>query len=405
MRHEVVRLGHWGDGVTADGLFAANALPGEVVEGEREGDRIPDPKIVTPSPDRVRPPCRHYKACGGCALQHASDDFVASWKRGVVETALRHQGISAEIGPVHVSPPHSRRRAVFHGRRTKKGVLLGLHARASESVVAVPDCLLMTPEIMAGYSAFEDLVALGVSRRGEMDLAVISSEGGLDVAVTGARPLDLDLRVRVAEVSRAAGLARLSWNGEPVAGEGPAFLNFGRARVVPPAGAFLQATAEGEARLVDAMRRAVAGAGRIVDLFAGCGTFSLPLAQGAEVHAVEGVAEMLSALSKAWRGAEGLRAVSVETRDLFRHPLRAGEFDRYDAAVIDPPRAGAAAQIEEIACSRLTVLGHVSCNPITFARDARRLIEAGFGLDWVEVVDQFRWSTHVEIAARFSRAV
>jgi 23S rRNA (uracil1939-C5)-methyltransferase len=404
MEYEIQRLGHKGDGITADGIFVPNALPGEVVEGEPVDGRIAAARMVTPSPDRVKPACRHAKACGGCALQHASDDFVAQWKSDFVASALRHQGISAGLEPILTSPPQSRRRAVFHGRRAKKGVMLGLHARASDSLVSVPDCILMVPEIMAHYSDLERLVELGASRRAEMDITVIASESGLDVSVQNGKPLDLDMRVELGQFVRDVSLSRLSWNGEDLAGEALPLLSFGKAYVVPPPGAFLQATAEGQAALVALMRRAVGDAERVIDLFAGCGTFSLPLAELAEVHAVEGVSDMLEALMKGWRQAQGLKRVSAETRDLFRQPVRSDELNRFDAAVIDPPRAGAQAQCAEIAKSNLTRVGFVSCNAITFARDAKHLIEAGFELEWIVPVDQFRWSTHVEIAASFRRA-
>ncbi|TNE64192.1 MAG: class I SAM-dependent RNA methyltransferase [Rhodobacteraceae bacterium] len=404
MEYVIQRLGHKGDGITAEGLFVPNALPGEVVEGTPAEGRIADVRIVTPSPDRVKPACRHARACGGCALQHASDDFVAQWKTDFVATALRHQGISTGLEPILTSPTQSRRRAVFHGRRTKKGVMLGLHARASDSLVPVPDCILMVPEIMAHYADLERLVELGGSRRGEMDITVIASDSGLDISVRNGKPLDLGMRVELGQFVRDLGLSRLSWNGEDLAGEALPFLSFGKALVVPPPGAFLQATAAGQAALVALMRRAVGDAERIIDLFAGCGTFSLPLAESAEVHAVEGVSDMLDALMKGWRQAPGLKRMSVETRDLFRQPARSDELNRFDAAVIDPPRAGAQAQCAEISKSNLTRVGFVSCNAITFARDAKQLIDSGFEFEWIVPVDQFRWSTHVEIAACFRRA-
>lgn len=400
---EIVRLGHKGDGVTEDGIFVAGALPGEIVEGAVENGRVQGARIVTPSQDRVKPACRHAKACGGCALQHVSDDFVARWKTEFVRSALEHQGISAEFGSILTSPERSRRRAVFHGRRTKKGVILGLHARASDSLVPVPDCILMVPEIMAAYGDLERLVQLGASRRTEMDITVISAETGLDISVENGKPLTMDLRIDLGQVVRDLRLSRLSWNGEDLAGETQPYLNFGATRVVPPPGAFLQATKAGEAALVALMRRAVSGADRVIDLFAGCGTFSLPLAEEAEVHAVEGVPDMLEALMTGWRYGDGLKQMTVETRDLFRQPVRRDELNRYDAAIIDPPRPGAAAQCEEIAQSDLKTLGYVSCNPITFARDAKVLIAAGFTLDWIIPVDQFRWSPHVELAACFRR--
>lgn len=400
---EIERLGHKGDGITKDGFFVSGALPGEVVSGDVDGDRLLNAKIVTPSEHRVKPPCRHAKACGGCALQQASDAFVAAWKTEFVSNALKHQGISAAFEPILTSPRQSRRRAVLHGRRTKKGVLVGLHARAADTLVSIPDCLLMMPEIVERLPQFERLVELGGSRRGEMDIAVIVADQGLDVAVTGGKELTLELRQDLGRFMQDSGLIRLSWNGENVAQDVVPTLTFGAARVVPPPGSFLQATREGETGLVAAMQRAVSGADRVIDLFSGCGTFSLPAAETAEVHAVESVPEMLDALNAGWRQAQGLKAVTTEVRDLYRQPIRVDELKAYDAAIIDPPRPGAQAQCEEIAKSGLTTVGFVSCNPITFARDARILCDAGFELEWLLPVDQFRWSTHVEIAACFKR--
>ncbi|MCC5983842.1 MAG: class I SAM-dependent RNA methyltransferase, partial [Rhodobacteraceae bacterium] len=196
-------------------------------------------------------------------------------------------------------------------------------------------------------------------------------------------------------------LARLAWEGEVIALAALPAQTFGRAQVVPPPGAFLQATEDGEATLLAAVRGAVGDAARVADLFAGCGTFTLPLAERAEVHAVEGDAAMLAALDAGWRRAAGLKRVRTETRDLFRRPLLADELACFDAVVIDPPRAGAAAQVAELARAQVPVIAAVSCNPVTFARDARVLVAAGYCLQTVQVVDQFRWSAHVELAARF----
>lgn len=406
LRLTVERLGHHGDGIAAgpEGpVYVPLALPGEVVEGEVAAGRMVAPRILTPSPDRVRAPCPHYRACGGCVLQHASDGFVAAWKRRVVELALEGQGLAAPVLGVATSPPASRRRAAMAGRRGKAGATVGLHARGSDLVVDTPGCLVVRPEIRAARPALEALARLGASRKGEVALAVTVAAPGLDVAVTGGRAADPGLRAALAGLAEAHRLARLSWNGEVVALRAPPEQRFGPARVVPPPGAFLQATAEGEAALLAAVRAAVGGAGRIVDLFAGSGTFALPLAEWAEVHAVEGEAAALAALDRGWRGAGGLRRVTTEARDLFRRPLDRAELARFDAAVIDPPRAGAEAQMRAIAESDLAVVAAVSCNPVTFARDARILLAAGFRLDGVEVVDQFRWSPHVELSARFTR--
>lgn len=385
-------------------VHVAMALPGEVVEGEAIDGRIAAPRIVTPSADRIKPPCPHYRACGGCVLQHGSDAFVEGWKASVVTTALAQRGIAAQVSRVETSPPLTRRRATFSGRRTKKGTLVGFHARASDTVVEVPQCLILRPELLAALPALHEATALGASRKGEVSFALTLSEAGVEVAAKGGKEMDRALFEALAELARKHDLARLSWGDETVAARRPAQQSFGAARVTPPPGAFLQATAEGEAALVAFVRAAVGKAARVADLFAGCGTFALPLAQSAEVHAVESEAQMLAALDKGWRSAQGLKRVSTEARDLFRRPLLPDEINRFDAVVLDPPRAGAEAQVAEIATSNLRDLVYVSCNPVTFARDAQRLVEAGFRLENLIVVDQFRWSAHIELAAQFTRS-
>lgn len=401
----IERLGHLGDGLAERGaLRVPMTLPGEVVEGVVGPDgRMTDARIVTPSPDRVRAPCPHYRACGGCALQHASDGFVAGWKADVVRAALAAQGIAAPFRPVLTSPPRSRRRAVFAGRRTKGGALVGLHARASGTIVEIPGCILMDPALMAVVPFLREAVLAGASRNAELAMTATLTEAGIDLSVEGGKPMEADLFAALAALAEAADLARLSWNGDVVVTRRPPLQRFGTARVLPPAGAFLQATREGEAALLAAVDEAVGGARRIVDLFSGSGTFSLPQAARAEVHAVEGSAAMTAALLAGARQTPGLHSVTTETRDLFRRPLLPGELARFDAIVIDPPRAGCEAQAREIGLSGVAVVAAVSCNPVTFARDARILCEAGFRPDWVQVVDQFRWSPHVELAARFSR--
>ena len=400
---EILKLDHRGEGMTAEGYRVPRALPGEAVEGIPADGRIADPRILRPVPDRVRPVCRHYRACGGCALQHAADGFVSGWKLRQVQDALSMAGIAAEVRLAHVSPPGSRRRAVLAGRRLKSGAMVGFHGRASDQLVAVPDCRLLRPELVAALPAFEAVTALGASRRGELTLAVTRSDAGPDLAVTGGRPADAALRAGLAALAEVHGIARIAWDGEIAVLRAPPAIAFGRASVVPPPGGFLQATEEGEAALAGWLRGALAGAGRIAELFAGCGTFTLPLAETAALHAVEADAAALAALDAGWRGAAGLKRVTTEARDLFRRPLLADELDRFDAVALDPPRAGAAAQVAEIARSRLPLVAHVSCNPATFARDAATLLAAGFRIGPVAVFDQFRWSSHVELAARFDR--
>ncbi len=398
---DILRLGHQGDGIADGPVFAPRTLPGETVRGRMDGTSLQDVRIVAPSGDRVTPPCRHYRSCGGCQLQHASDTFVAAWKQEVVRSALAAQGLEVPFRPIHVSPPRSRRRATFAARRTKTGALAGFHAPGSETVVAVSGCQLLDPELRPGLAVAEALAMLGASRKGALAVTVTLSDAGLDVAARGGKPLDGPLRAALAQLAGRERLARLTWEEETVALRAPPHQGFGSARVVPPPGAFLQATRDGETALLAGVREITRGARRIVDLFAGCGTFSLPLAEGAEVLAVEGEAEMLRALDQGWRAAPGLKRLATETRDLFRRPLTPDELAQFDAAVLDPPRAGAEAQVAELAVARVPAIAYVSCNPVSFARDARRLVAAGYVLGWLQVVDQFRWSAHVELVAAF----
>ncbi|WP_170430714.1 class I SAM-dependent RNA methyltransferase [Ruegeria arenilitoris] len=397
----ITRLGHQGDGIADGPVYAPRTLPGEVVSGTLVGQLLTDIRVEVPSDQRVKAPCRHYKACGGCQLQHAADDFVAEWKVSVVRNALAAQGLDTPMRPIHTSPERSRRRATIAVRRTKKGTLSGFYGRASDTITEIPDCHLLDPGLIAAIPVAEALAVLGGSRKGVLAVMLTLSEGGLDVAVKGGKPLDGPLELALAQATEKHGLARLSWDGEVIAMRQPPVQRFGAAGVVPPPGAFLQATKDGEQALLQAVLQATQGAKRVVDLFAGSGTFSLPLAETAEVQAVEGEAAMTDALDQGWRRAQGLKRVTTEARDLFRRPLMPDELKSFDAVVIDPPRAGAEAQVAELAQTQRPVIAYVSCNPVTFARDAKTLINAGYTLEWVQVVDQFRWSSHTELAARF----
>lgn len=410
MRLTVERLGHAGDGIAAaaDGagpVLVAGALPGELVEGEVIDGHMARPRILSPSPDRVAPPCAHARSCGGCQLQHASDGFVAEWKRRTVARALAAQGLAPPLCEgVATSPPGTRRRATLSGRRTRGGALVGFHARASDRIVEVPGCLVLHPDLVALMPALHALVLAGATRGGEMSMTVTRTLTGADVAVTGGREPDRALREALARIAADAGIARLTWAGEGVAQAALPEVAIGRARVPFPPGAFLQATEEGEAALLSALREAVTGAARIADLFCGLGTFALPLAEAAEVEAHEGDAALVAALDHAARHTPGLRRLRAIRRDLFRRPLEPAELAGFDAVVIDPPRAGARAQAGCLAGSPVPVIAMASCNPATFARDAAILVAGGYRLEHVRVIDQFRWSAQVELAARFSRA-
>ncbi len=349
------------------------------------------------------PPCPHFGTCGGCSLQDRTDAEVAVFKREGVVRALRAVGLDVPVAETRTVPPNDRRRVKLAFTRTKKTTVLGFHAKGSHTVVPVPECQIARPEILAAMPALESLLRLGAPRKRALSVTVTVSEDGLDVAVADGKELDLPLREGLGRAAADAGLARLVWNDEPVAQARPPAQRFGAALVVPPPGAFLQASATGEAILRDFVLAAVGDARTVVDLFSGCGAFSLPLAEKATVTAVEGEAAMIEALDAGWRGAQGLHGVGAVTRDLFRRPLLPEELNRFDAIVFDPPRAGARAQAEHIASSDVPVVVGVSCMPGTFARDAATLVAGGYRLDHVMPVDQFRWSTHVEMAGVFRR--
>ena len=398
MEVTIERLGRKGDGIARD-IRVPFGLPGERwrLDGNEEAT------LLVASAERVPPACRHFGDCGGCQVQHASDGFLGTWKVETIVRALEAQGVAAPLRPMLTSPPRSRRRAVFAGRRTRKQAIVGFHGRRSEALVDVIECHVVRPEILAAKPALVWLTTLAASRLGVLRLAVTSGPAGIDVAVSGGRDLDGALRETLAGLAEAVDLARLSWGGETVALRRSPFQLMGSVRVVPPPGAFLQATEEGEAALVEAVREVAAGAVRVADLFAGCGTFALPLAETATVAALEGDVEMVGALVDGWRRATGLRRVSAVKRDLFRRPLLAEELKGVEVVVIDPPRSGAEAQCRELARSDVARIAAVSCDPASFARDVRLLVEGGFRLDWVQPVDQFRWSGHVELAACLSR--
>ncbi|MHA6324474.1 class I SAM-dependent RNA methyltransferase [Roseivivax sp. CAU 1753] len=398
----IERLGHLGDGIAPGPVYVPGGLPGEEVEGDIDNAIMAAPRIVTPSTDRVRPPCAHGRRCGGCQLQHATEAFTERWKRAVVETALAAQGLEAPFRPTVTSPPQTRRRATFSAKRTKKGALAGFHVKRSDEIVPVPHCRLVHPDIAAALPMAEELAILGSTRKGALSVLVTRTDTGLDVVVSGGKPVDSVLRGRIADIAREHDLARITWDPEETLQRRAPIVRFGTAAVTPPPGGFLQATPDGEAALCAAVLEITQGAKRVVDLFSGCGTFALPVAARASVHAVEGSRAMTDALDQGWRMATGLRKITTEARDLFRNPILAEDLRRIDAAVIDPPRAGAEAQIAELATARIPRIAHVSCNPVTFARDAATLVAAGYRLDWLQVVDQFRWSTHIELVASFS---
>lgn len=406
----IASLGHLGDGVaeTPRGeVFVPFVLPGERVRIQPTGEgRAELLGIVTPSASRVAAPCRHFRQCGGCALQHVEAKAYAEWKREQVVAAFKPRGIEVEVDPIVPAAPKSRRRATFSATRTKKGVTLGYYSRSSHTIIQLTECPLVVPEIEAALQSLAHLVEPGLSRKGHASVAVTATETGLDVAVTGGKDVDGPLRAELAKRTSAHDLARLVWNGEMISERRAPVVTLSGLKVAPPPGSFLQATADGEAALVRLVVEVVGDARRVADLFAGCGTFTAGLAKRSSVFAVESEKPQTAALDRALREQGpglGLKPVEILMRDLFRRPILPSELLKTDAVVFDPPRAGAAAQAEQLAKSAVPLVIGVSCNPATFARDARTLIDGGYRLVRVTPVDQFLWSPHIELVGIFRR--
>jgi 23S rRNA (uracil1939-C5)-methyltransferase len=400
-------LGAQGDGI-ADGdngpIYIPFTLLGETVTAEVQEARGRLVSVDVASPDRVGPRCPHYTACGGCALQHLADAPYHAFKRDIVVDALAARGLHPHVDPIMPLAPHTRRRATLAAAHTSRGFVFGFHGRRTHEIVPIANCPVLTPGLMAALPRIEKLARIAAPRKGPLVVIATETATGVDVAFTGVgKWFSADDRMRLIAATTASGIARLSIDGEVMLEQRTPALRFGDAYLTPPPGGFLQATEPSEAAMLRLVTEAVGDARKIVDLFAGSGTFSLPLARRASVHAVESDAPALAALAQAARKAPALKPVTTERRDLFRQPLTRDELKRFDVAVIDPPRAGAEAQAANLAASKLERLAMVSCNAVTFARDLRLLVDGGWRVDRVTPIDQFLWSPHIEIVAALSR--
>lgn len=405
---EIETVGAQGDGLAAGPVFIPLTLPGERVRALLQGDRAEMVELLRPSLERTPPPCPHFGDCGGCGLQHWASDPYLAWKAEQIRLALARVRIETEILPTFASPPGSRRRLALHARREGREVRLGFKARRSWRLVELDVCLIARPQLVAALPALRRLAGAFLEHpKSAPTLHVTWTDTGLDVDVTGVERksggLSADARSRAAQAAQAADMVRVTLAGETLYQAREAVVRIGRALVALPPGAFLQAVPEAEAAMADFAAAAVAGAARVADLFCGVGAFTFRLARTVSVHAADASAPAVQALTAALGSAPGLKAVTAEARDLTRRPLLAMEMKKLDAVVFDPPRAGAVEQAGEIARSKVAAAVGVSCNPATFARDARVLVDAGFVLEQVKPVDQFLWSPHVELVGVFRR--
>ena len=402
-------VGGEGDGIAAGPLYAPFTLPGERVRLAAGPQRREVEAVLEASPQRVAPPCPHFGVCGRCALQHWEHEAYLAWKVERLIGTLARERIETQILPAFAAQPHTRRRLALHARQGKKDAArLGFKTRKSWDVVDISACPIADPSLEAALPALRRLAApLFEHPKSAPTLHVTLTDTGIDVDISGVERksggLSADARMRMAEVAAEADLARVTLDGEVAYLARQPTVRLGPATVALPAGAFLQATPQAEAAMVAMAAEAAAGAERIADLFCGVGTFTFALAQIAPVLAADGAAPAIRALNAAVATAPGLHGVTAEARDLTRRPVLAEEMKRIDTVVFDPPRAGAAEQSAEIARSGVARAIAVSCNPATFVRDARTLVDAGFTLERVLPVDQFLWSPHVELVGVFSR--
>ncbi|RMB08402.1 class I SAM-dependent RNA methyltransferase [Eilatimonas milleporae] len=414
-------LGGRGDGIAAhrleDGtpvsVFVPGTMPGDRADVRLgahrrfgvEGSLV---RLVMPSPDRRRPPCAVFGMCGGCQLQFLDDTCYAAFLADRVRDTLQHQGISGvPVRAAAVSPPASRRRISLKAEGRDEGVRLGFNARGSHRLVDITACPVARDSLVALFPGLRDTLAVLLAGRGRAGIILTATDSGMDVLLDMDRAATLQDRDILTDWAGTNDIAALHWRDrglmDPILIRRQPVMRFDGVPSALPPGGFLQATAEGERALRDAVLSAVEGSRRIVDLFAGIGTFSLPLARGRAVLAVEGDGAAVTALRGAAGAAASTHRLTVEHRDLFRRPLTADVLARFDAVVLDPPRAGAAAQVAELSAGTVPRVVSVSCNPATFARDARILIDSGYHLHWVQPVGQFLWSSHVELVGLFLR--
>ncbi len=397
------RLGSGGDGVvdTPRGpLYVPFALPGERANVARHKDRAEIVALLSRSPQRVEPACRHFGDCGGCALQHLEETAYRAWKRAKVVDALRARGIEAPVADLVPCLPGTRRRVTWSARKVQAGLLLGYHAAMSDRIVGIEEDPITVPAIVDRLPDLRRLAAALAVGGEPFRLAVTATDSGLDIQAGGLPKLSEQVRLAAGDLAARAGFARLSLGDEVLVEPRKPRILFGNVPVEPPPGAFLQATADAEEAMAALVLGHLQKAKAVADLFCGCGTFALRLAARGEVHAAESDAAALATLERAFRAAGGtLRRVTAEKRDLFRRPLTAAELDRFDGLVFDPPRAGAEDQSRQIARSSVPLVVAVSCNPGTLARDLSILTGGGYRITQVVPVDQFLWSPHVEAVA------
>ncbi|MCR9256285.1 MAG: class I SAM-dependent RNA methyltransferase [Alphaproteobacteria bacterium] len=375
----------------------ADFIRGEIIE------------LETPSAARQTPPCPHFGPCGGCQLQHIPEETYRRFKSALVEKALSSHGLGdVQVRPMVALAPGTRRRATLFGRTLAAGPILGFHEAASHRIVDIDACPLLTDRLNTVMATLRTRIlplAAGDSRGETLDFTLLDHDNGVDVTIAAPFAPNLAQREALAALAEDLDLARIAWRTgdgppEPIAARHEALLTLSGVAVMPPPAAFTQAAAPSEAAIVEAVSEALPDMEHAADLYAGIGTLSFAAARKAKaVTAIDGADDAVRALRMAADRAGLGNRVRTETRNLALRPLLTAELAPYDAVLFDPPRAGAKEQATQLAGSSVKTIVAVSCNPQTFARDARILVDGGYRLRWVQPIDQFLWSHHVEVVA------
>jgi 23S rRNA (uracil1939-C5)-methyltransferase len=393
----IIRVAARGDGVTADGRYVGHAAP---------GDRLDPSGGLIFGPHHIDPPCPHFALCGGCQLQHLDDQSLGNFVTDRVVHALVTQHVEAQqVMPVHLSPVHTRRRVAVRSAWAGKQFQLGFSTEKSHRIIDLQQCDVMQPTLFNLLEPLRKFLASRIDRKRQVQIKLAIVDQGVDVLIENWTAEDLDSHEALSEFAVSDNIARLSldegygptafYEPEPVT------VTLGGVAVGYPPYGFLQATDDGEAALTAAVDSILGDAKMVADLFAGLGTFAFSLGGPRKYYAAEADLEPITNLKQA--AARAGRAVFTEHRDLFRRPLLADELNKFDAVILDPPRAGAKEQVAYLADSSVAKIAYVSCNPSSFARDAKRLVEGGYSLKRVWPVGQFRWSSHIEMVGEFVR--
>lgn len=407
---KITDMGANGDGIarleSGEVVFVPFAAKGDLVladvvkdtDGQMRGKIN---SISVKSPDRTEPPCRHFGICGGCSLQHLNESAYQEFKKTQVRSALERQGIDVPENFEGVFIPHAtRRRANFACRVNKGKAIIGFHERRSANIRDVPDCLLISDGVRRVMESLRPFLPDIIGEGQKADILIQCIEGQSEIGITGKTAPGWEAQQALSDFLRASGASRISIRArdheayEMLLEEKPYFKRFDSLVVNLAPGSFLQPSDEGERALSKCVMDGAGDAIRIADLFCGNGTFTGSL-MDRDIMAADSAAAAVASLK-----AAGIKA---EVRNLFKEPYAAFDLEDRGCVILDPPRAGANAQVKILAETNVPKIVYVSCSPQSFAKDAADLIKGGYVLNKLTLVDQFIWSSHTEIVGVFEK--